>query len=80
MLHSGCFGSKGNVRFHCVISKVPLEYSKLAKMHKLNNLELSEDKFIGNNFTLCEEDPNFINKLLNAGKSLLLREKDLQCI
>ena len=43
VLHGGCFGSAGNVRFHCIISKVPLHYNKLSYVYELNNVQLLED-------------------------------------
>ena len=80
MLHGGCFGNKGNVRFHSIISRVPLQYDKLAYVFKLKNVELTEEKFSGKNINLCEKDPHFVRNVLKAGQELCLTEEDLGCM
>lgn len=80
VLHGGCYGGKGNMRFHSIILKVALKYDKLSFVSNLNKVELTEEKFHGNQIAVCKEDPNFVTDLLKAGKDVCMTKEDLDCI
>ena len=84
LLHGGCFGSTGNIRFHCIITKVPLYTKKLMYMDAVGGVDIRpeniESHFQKSILSLCEEDPQFKAALMSTGSDLGLVKNDIGCI